>query len=102
MSWRYRFSVFGHVVGGADRRGLIAVIGIAAVEQTLQSGEMVLTGWLALEVRRGGVLAQCVRDDCRRHMLQSTSRPHRVELHLAGALEVIEAVIGFGHCFADY
>jgi len=55
---------------------------------------MMLASGLAPVGRRGGVLAQRMLDDRGRHLLELAARPHRVELHLASALEIIEAVIG--------
>src|SRR6266849_8366316 len=73
-----RVPAYGH----ADWRGLIGIIGLAAVEQTLQGGEMMFAAGLALVGRRGGVLAQSVLYDRGRHALELAARPHRVELHL--------------------
>ena len=62
---------------------------------------MMLAAELTLIAGRGSVLAQCVLDDRARDMLQPAAGPHRVELHLAGAFQVIKAVIGLGHGLAD-
>src|SRR5713226_7644495 len=61
-----RVPAYGH----ADWRGLIGIIGLAAVEQTLQGGEMMFAAGLALVGRRGGVLAQRMLYDRGRHALE--------------------------------
>src|SRR5438477_7854867 len=78
------------------RKPLFGVIRLGAVEEALQRREMVLTGGLAAIARRGRVLPQGARHDMRRDFLQGPAGPHRVKLHLAGALEIIEPVIRLG------
>jgi hypothetical protein len=92
--------IYGHVMRYG--RGLVAVIGFAPIEQAFQRSKVMLAGRPAAIERRVGVLAQRVLDDRGRDVFQLAARPHCIELHLAGSLKEIEAVIGLGHCRADH
>src|SRR5258706_9819340 len=73
---------------------LVLVLGLAAVEHALERVEVMLPVRLAAVLRPTYGLDRQV-DDRLRNGLQLLAGPHRVELHLRGALEVIEHVIGF-------
>src|ERR1700682_6007120 len=79
----------------------ILVIGLLAIEDALERLEvpqrrlLARVAALVAEFRDRGV------DRLRRQTFERTSGPHRIELHLRRALEVIEPVVRLGDGLAD-
>src|SRR6185369_10578170 len=80
----------------------ILVIGLVAVEEPFEGGEVVTGGGFALIHRRVGVWPQGAGNDVVRHGLERPAGPHRIELRLTGPLQIVELVVGSGDRLAAH
>src|SRR6185437_12617095 len=77
------------------------VVGFGPVQDALQSIEVALRrAWSVVEAGAAN-FALGLLDHRGRQLLQRLAGPHGVDLHLRGALQVIEPVIGVGHSHAE-
>ena len=85
----------------ATTEKLRRVIRLLAIQHPLQRIEMPLGRGRALVEMIVPVIALGLFDHGGRKLLQFLSRPHCVDLHLGGALDVLEHVVGFRDGRAD-
>src|SRR5258708_23792940 len=84
-------------------KGSVGVIGFLAVEKPLQRVEVAIPGrFLTVFGPDRLVLLLRLPDDFGLHLAQLAPGPHRVELHLRGALEVVEQIIGLSDALAAH
>src|SRR6516225_10279499 len=75
---------------------LILVIRFGPIEEAFQRIEVALRRTWAVIKLRAAKLAPGFLDDVGRQLLEPLAGPHRIDLNLRGALEIIEPVIGVG------
>src|ERR1041385_478620 len=75
---------------------LIFVIGFSPLEHAFQGIEMPLRRTWAVIKPRAAKFAPGLVDDGGRKLLERLAGPHCLDLHLRGALEIIQPVIGVG------
>src|SRR6266581_8826407 len=83
-------------VGGSGAPASGFVVGFRSIEHALERIEVPLRRAWALIEAGAANFTLGLFDHSRRQLFQTLARPHGVDLHLRGALKVIEPVIGVG------